>query len=193
MTMLKLDPMHCEVCGWHIMGSRCGLNAHHIIARAMGGSDEMENIMTLCACCHAVVHGSDGTWSGSRESIVARVTSILDSVDYSNMTFAMPLIEMPATEVDEIPVPVQRLVESCKLHDAQSYTRQHEHDHIPMTPRAKVAFEIYRDLGRGRSLDQAANVSAYNRRTLTSWSSKYEWVRLCAEWDHKGLMMNEIG
>ncbi len=56
-----------------------------------------------------------------------------------------------------------------------------------MTPRAKVAFEIYRDLGPSRSLDQVAELGTANRRTLTDWSSKYEWVRLATEHDHRDL------
>ncbi len=56
-----------------------------------------------------------------------------------------------------------------------------------MTPRAKVAFEIYRDLGPKRSLAKVAELGSSRLRTLSSWSSKYEWVRLCAEYDHRAL------
>ena len=35
---------------------RCGgthyLNAHHVIPRAQGGPDTLENLVTLCASCH---------------------------------------------------------------------------------------------------------------------------------------------
>lgn len=40
-------------------GSRCrkchatrGLEAHHIVARADGGADELANLITLCSICH---------------------------------------------------------------------------------------------------------------------------------------------
>ena len=36
---------------------RCGsthcLSAHHVIARAEGGADHVDNLVTLCARCHA--------------------------------------------------------------------------------------------------------------------------------------------
>lgn len=56
-----------------------------------------------------------------------------------------------------------------------------------MTPKAQAAFEIYRDLGPGRSLDRVAELSSVRRRSLSDWSSKYEWVRLVTEHDHRAL------
>lgn len=56
-----------------------------------------------------------------------------------------------------------------------------------MTPKATAAFEIYRDLGPSRSLDRLAELSTSPRRVLADWSSKYEWVRLVTEHDHKEL------
>jgi hypothetical protein len=56
-----------------------------------------------------------------------------------------------------------------------------------VTPRAKIVFEIYRDLGPSRTLRQAADLTDSRFATVTAWSSKYEWVRLCAEYDHKEL------
>lgn len=33
------------------------LEFHHIIPVAAGGTDEYDNIILLCACCHATIHG----------------------------------------------------------------------------------------------------------------------------------------
>jgi hypothetical protein len=119
------------------------------------------------------------------------VASILNSVDYSNTTFVMPLIEMPATEAEEIPAPVQGLIESCKLHDAQSYESQHEHEYDHMTPSAKAAFKVFRDMGPDRTLPAAAELLGRKSASgLQGWSSKYEWVRLCAEYDHIHVHMS---
>lgn len=51
---------------YHRDGYRCALcdntkyiQIHHIIQRSRGGSDEMQNLITLCADCHALAHGTD--------------------------------------------------------------------------------------------------------------------------------------
>lgn len=45
---------------WHdecaICGSREFLEFHHIIPKSKGGSDDYDNIIVLCACCHANIH-----------------------------------------------------------------------------------------------------------------------------------------
>ncbi|WP_026665704.1 HNH endonuclease [Butyrivibrio sp. FC2001] len=46
---------------WNDKCAICGavdfLEYHHIIEKAKGGSDEYDNIILLCACCHAAIHG----------------------------------------------------------------------------------------------------------------------------------------
>lgn len=32
------------------------LEFHHIVPKAKGGSDDFDNIILLCACCHATIH-----------------------------------------------------------------------------------------------------------------------------------------
>lgn len=57
-----------------------------------------------------------------------------------------------------------------------------------MTPKAQVAYQIYRDLGPARTLSQVAQLQGRSGNTqLERWSAKYEWVRLCAEHDHAEL------
>ncbi|MBQ8326986.1 MAG: HNH endonuclease [Lachnospiraceae bacterium] len=45
---------------WHdecaICGSRDFLEFHHIIPKSSGGSDDYDNIILLCACCHSGIH-----------------------------------------------------------------------------------------------------------------------------------------
>lgn len=41
----------CAIC--------CGndyLEVHHLIAKSAGGTDDYDNLILLCACCHAAVH-----------------------------------------------------------------------------------------------------------------------------------------
>ena len=46
------DGYRCALCD----GST-GLQIHHAIPRGQGGSDSLHNLITLCAKCHAEVHG----------------------------------------------------------------------------------------------------------------------------------------
>ncbi len=45
---------------WHgecaICGKKDFLEFHHIIPKSSGGSDDYDNIIVLCACCHAGIH-----------------------------------------------------------------------------------------------------------------------------------------
>jgi 5-methylcytosine-specific restriction endonuclease McrA len=47
------DGHACQHCG----GSRGGLSVHHIVSLARGGTNELENLVTLCARCHARAEG----------------------------------------------------------------------------------------------------------------------------------------
>jgi 5-methylcytosine-specific restriction endonuclease McrA len=49
--VLKRDKYKCTECG-----SMTNLEVHHIKARSKGGSDEMNNLTTLCLMCHAKKH-----------------------------------------------------------------------------------------------------------------------------------------
>lgn len=42
----------CEVCGEHRPHS---MEEHHVLPRRFGGGDHAENIVTLCASCHAAL------------------------------------------------------------------------------------------------------------------------------------------
>ena len=51
--VLARDNWRCQVCG-----SRNNLQVHHQQLRSQQGSDEDSNLITLCAGCHARLHGS---------------------------------------------------------------------------------------------------------------------------------------
>jgi len=51
----KRDCYQCQVCGDREGDPHTVLNAHHIIPRAKGGPDTLDNLITLCDLCHAVV------------------------------------------------------------------------------------------------------------------------------------------
>jgi 5-methylcytosine-specific restriction endonuclease McrA len=50
--VLKRDSWRCQNCGAHE-----NLQVHHCDFRSRGGSDTLENLVTLCVHCHNAVHG----------------------------------------------------------------------------------------------------------------------------------------
>ncbi len=57
-----------------------------------------------------------------------------------------------------------------------------------MTPRARAAFRIYRDLGPGRTLRQVTELlGKRSPSTVRGWSARYDWADLVAEHDHAQL------
>ena len=49
--VLQRDGWRCQVCG-----SMQHLQVHHLTLRSQSGSDLEQNLITLCAECHARVH-----------------------------------------------------------------------------------------------------------------------------------------
>jgi 5-methylcytosine-specific restriction endonuclease McrA len=45
------DGWHCRKCN-----KNSELHPHHVIFRSAGGSDDLNNLLTLCAKCHAGIH-----------------------------------------------------------------------------------------------------------------------------------------
>ncbi len=50
--ILKRDDFECQVCG----DDSDGLHVHHITPVSEGGSDDHENLKTLCPSCHMKAH-----------------------------------------------------------------------------------------------------------------------------------------
>jgi 5-methylcytosine-specific restriction endonuclease McrA len=60
--VLARDNWRCQVCG-----SKDNLQVHHQHLRSQQGSDEDSNLITLCAECHAQLHGSRSEIIGQRD------------------------------------------------------------------------------------------------------------------------------
>jgi 5-methylcytosine-specific restriction endonuclease McrA len=56
--VLARDGWRCQSCG-----SMQQLQVHHLRFRSRAGKDEEQNLITLCAECHARLHG----WARSRQ------------------------------------------------------------------------------------------------------------------------------
>jgi len=54
----RRDNWECQGCG----ATGVELHAHHKIPRSVGGSDEPDNLITLCKGCHARLHPFTGLW-----------------------------------------------------------------------------------------------------------------------------------
>ena len=48
---LERDGWRCQVCG-----TKQNLQVHHLKFRSQCGGDEEQNLITLCATCHARIH-----------------------------------------------------------------------------------------------------------------------------------------
>ena len=49
--VLERDGWRCQICG-----SMQHLQVHHLTLRSQSGSDEEQNLITLCADCHERMH-----------------------------------------------------------------------------------------------------------------------------------------
>lgn len=49
------DDYKCQCCGKR----GCRLEVHHLLPRSRGGSDKLENLITLCTDCHHLAHSSE--------------------------------------------------------------------------------------------------------------------------------------
>jgi len=51
LQVLRRDGWRCQSCG-----SSSNLEVHHREFRSQSGDDAEQNLITLCAACHAIVH-----------------------------------------------------------------------------------------------------------------------------------------
>jgi len=59
------DNQQCQICGDVLPVPYGRLEVHHIVHRCKGGTNESENLVTLCDLCHAVTHDHMGpAWLG---------------------------------------------------------------------------------------------------------------------------------
>ncbi|WP_117363768.1 HNH endonuclease [Natrarchaeobaculum sulfurireducens] len=60
---LRRDGYACQRCG----ADDRTLQAHHVIPRAAGGPDDLENLVTLCRPCHGVIHQRNRSFDDVRD------------------------------------------------------------------------------------------------------------------------------
>jgi len=75
---LDRDKRRCRLCGIDY-----NLHVHHMVPRHLGGPDEAENLITLCAACHAAHHPSLQV-SLSRAFIEKWALRLARILDFSN-------------------------------------------------------------------------------------------------------------
>ena len=51
-AVYRRDGYTCVACG-----STRYLQVHHMLTRSLGGKNDLPNLVTLCAHCHALAHG----------------------------------------------------------------------------------------------------------------------------------------
>jgi len=62
---LQRDNYQCRSCGDVVYGKKA--HADHIIPKAQGGSDLLENLQTLCATCHQLKTNRESRQTGERQ------------------------------------------------------------------------------------------------------------------------------
>lgn len=78
------DGQRCRLCG--IRTTRVGAgdprlwgHVHHIVFRSQGGTDDLENLLLLCAGCHADIHTGKLGASGTATTLVVGIRD--DAID----------------------------------------------------------------------------------------------------------------
>lgn len=116
--VIKEYDNRCAVCG-----NVDYLEFHHIVSKQCGGSDQYDNIILLCACCHAKIH---------KRTYNPETYKLNTSIDYES---AIPILdryfanEIGARETKE------QLHLSPKTHLSESsvvkrYKREHNIDNF---------------------------------------------------------------
>jgi hypothetical protein len=114
--ILKIWNNTCAICGKNDF-----LEFHHIIPKSKGGTDDYDNIILLCACCHAGIHKRAYNPQKYRQAT---------SIDYES---AIPILEAYFANEIGAKETKERLHLSPKTHLSESsvykrYKREHNID-----------------------------------------------------------------
>ena len=72
-AVYKREGYRCAICD-----STKYLQVHHSIKRSQGGTDGMQNLICLCADCHALAHGIDlNGWGATKEDMEQAIVEYL--------------------------------------------------------------------------------------------------------------------
>lgn len=77
-SILDRDKWRCVECGSNIRGRNA--HVHHKLPKAIGGSDDSENLISLCSSCHSLKHMNLQASLGRRliERLAMRIAKIFD-------------------------------------------------------------------------------------------------------------------
>ena len=79
------------------------LQVHHIVERAEGGSDEIENLIALCITCHSDVHTKRPfTRRFSRDELMRHRDAVVDAVVQGQLVPPDTDTEQPAVAVTQV-------------------------------------------------------------------------------------------
>lgn len=114
--ILKLWNQACSICG-----NNDFLEFHHIVPKEKGGTDDYDNIILLCACCHAGIHKRAYNPQKYRQAT---------SIDYES---AIPILEAYFANKIGTKETKEKLNLSQKTHLSESsvykrYKREHHID-----------------------------------------------------------------
>lgn len=69
----RRDGWRCALCD-----STQYIQVHHCVPRGEGGTDEIQNLITLCSDCHALAHGMDlRGWGAKKEDVDQAIVEYL--------------------------------------------------------------------------------------------------------------------
>ena len=69
----RRDGWRCALCD-----STQYIQIHHVVPRGKGGPQTMQNMITLCADCHALAHGMDlRGWGATKEDVDQAIVEYL--------------------------------------------------------------------------------------------------------------------
>lgn len=88
---LVRDNYTCQCCG----KKNCRLEVHHLLPRSRGGSDRLENLITLCSDCHHLAHSSEEQLLVFQKKLGKKVRSTLRYATQMSVIRSMLLKKYP--------------------------------------------------------------------------------------------------
>lgn len=99
-TRRKLETVWKNQCA--ICGNKDFLEVHHITPKTSGGTDDYDNLILLCACCHSAIHHrayNAATYRQIGESLncsvstVERAIKTICNLSFGDMVFKKNVIK----------------------------------------------------------------------------------------------------
>ena len=108
------DGYKCQCCG----KKNCRLEVHHLLPRSRGGSDKLENLITLCSDCHHLAHSSEEQLLAFQKKFGKKTMGTLRYATQMNVLRHMLQKEYPSAELTYgfIPKEMRRVFGLNKSH-----------------------------------------------------------------------------